>query len=288
MATPSKAVEKAGSKEVGQAANAAEIQALLDQQEQEFVGDTYQTPILKVCQSLTTEVKSGDAEEGEFLNTLTGDSLGNEVDLIIAYYRKGRTARDRVTSQYFVGPFDTIPAHWADLHIDDRTTIGDAGFVGTPFSEFPEAEEQFKKRVNAKEHAWGKGPIVSTSYNYIGLVIVPALADDPDDEDRLEPVQLTLQRSNKSAADKIGTIKRAQLRQKPFWENVFHLSTTERNFKGGDSYVVQAKLGRPTTGTEREQAMALAMAAQGGRTVANDSDDPDATAAPKDTGGLGL
>jgi hypothetical protein len=284
MAT-SKAVEKAAPQEVGQALSNDEIQALLDQQDAEFAGDTYQTPILKVCQSLTAEVKSGDAEPGEFLNTLTGDSLGNEVDLIIAYYRKGRTARDRETGQYFVGPFDTIPAWWSDLHIDNRTTVGDAGFVGSPFSEFPEAEEQYKKRVNAKEHPWGKGPIVSTSYNYIGLVLVPAIEGDPDDQDRLEPVQLSLQRSNKSAADKIGTIKRAQLRQKPFWENVFHLSTVERSFKGGESYVVQVKLDRPTTNAEREQAMQLALAAQGGRTVANETGDPDATVEPEAKGG---
>jgi hypothetical protein len=279
--------EVAKQTETGLALSPEELQALLDQQDQEFDGDTYQTPILKICQGLTTEVKQGEAEIGDFFNTLTGESLGKEVDFIIAYYRKGRTARDRETGKYYVAPFDVIPPWWGDLHIDNRTTIEDAGFVGASFSEFPEAEEQFKARVNNKEHAWGKGPLVSTSYNYIGLVLVEPLEDE-DGETQYQPVQLSLQRSNKSAADKIGTIKRAQLRSRPFWEKVFHLTTVEKTFGTNTSAVVNVKLGRPTTETERTEAANLALAANLGRTATNDAGDPDAVEAPDAKGGMAV
>lgn len=284
MASSKTELEAKQAAEVGTALSVEELARLTEQQDAEFEGDSLQTPILKVCQSLTAEVKQGDADEGDFFNTLSGESLGNAIEMIIAYYRKGRTARDRTTGRYYVGPFDVIPPWWGDLHIDDRTTVEDAGFVGLPFSEFPEAEEQFKARVNAKEHAWGKGPLVSTSYNYIGLVLIEPLEGEEGDS-QLQPVQLSLQRSNKGAADKIGTIKRAQLRQRPFWNNVFQMTTSERKFSGGDSYVVNVKLGRETTPHEREEAALLALAANAGRTKTNDVD-PEAQEAPDAKGGL--
>src|SRR4051794_36855061 len=189
------------------------------QQQEEFAGDTVQTPILKVCQSLTKEVQDDEAEPGDFFNTLTNESLGNEVEFIIAYYNKGRSARQKDTGRYFVAFGQTIPESWEDLVGED--------WVGSRFDEHPDAEEVYKKRVNGgdlKEKGWGHGPLISTTYNYTGFVVVQPPEGD-DSEPELQPVRLALQRSNKKAADKIGTLLRTMLRGKPTYDKTFILST---------------------------------------------------------------
>lgn len=256
------------------------VAALQAKQEAEFEGDSFTTPILKLCQPLTKEVQEDEAEAGEFLNTASGETLGDSVNFIIAYYQKGRSARDSKTGQYYIAFGDTIPASWEDL-------VGDE-WVGTLFTEFPDAEEQYRERVNRKEIEWGKGPLVSTTYNYTGYVIVPGIEeDDPDD---LQPVRLSVQRSNKKAADKINTIRRSVLRGKALWDIVFEFSTARKSFSGGTSYVLNAKAGRQTTDEEKLAAVELAIALDGGRvaTSGEPGDDSGAApvAAPEAAGGL--
>jgi hypothetical protein len=79
-----------------------------------------------------------------------------------------------------------------------------------------------------------------------------------------------LQRSNKKAADKINTIRRAVLRGRPLWDKVFQLSTQRKSFPGGTSYVLNVKAGRNTTPEERDAAGDLAIALTAGRVVVND------------------
>ena len=57
----------------------AEVEAILAQQDQALAEGAFQVPILKICQALTKEVKEGDAEAGDFLNTLTAESYGTAV-----------------------------------------------------------------------------------------------------------------------------------------------------------------------------------------------------------------
>jgi hypothetical protein len=237
------------------------LAALQAQQEEEFKGDTFQTPILKLCQPLTREVQEEEAEAGDFLNTVTGESLGSEIDFIISFYQKGRSARDNKTGNYYVAFGNTIPASWEEL-------VGEE-WVGTPFVEHDDAEERFKERVNNKEIEWGRGPLISTTYNYTGFVVVPAI-EGSDEEDELQPVRLTLQRSNKKAADKINTIRRAVLRGRPLWDKVFELSTARKTFSGGTSYVLNVKAGRNTTAEERDEAGNLAIALTAGRVITNE------------------
>lgn len=244
---------------------------LLKQQEQEFEGDTFQTPILKLCQPLTREVQDDEAEAGEFLNTLTGEALGDSIEFIIAYYQKGRSARDKDSGDYYIAFGDTIPDSWEPL-------VGEE-WVGTLFTEYPDAEEQYKVRVNNKEIEWGRGPLVSTTYNYTGYVIVPAV-EGSEDENELQPVRLTLQRSNKKAAEKINSIRRAVLRNRPLWDKVFDFSTSRKAFKGGTSYILNAKVGRDTTAEERQEAVQLAVALNDGRVAVNESGNEDAPPAP--------
>jgi hypothetical protein len=235
----------------------AEIEAILaaQQAESEDMEVTFQVPILKLCQSLTKEVKAGDAEEGEFLNTLTSESYGNKVEFVVAFVQKGRSASAK-DGRYFVSiSQDLIPEAWADL-------VGEE-FVGTPFSEYPDAEEQYKKRVNAGEIEWGKGPQVSTTYNYTGLV----LSDEEDGEPM--PVRIALLRSTKKAHDKFQTLYKATMRNKPWWDNVFTMESKEETFGRNTSFVIQVKKTRETTGEERTLAVELASAIMAGRVTDN-------------------
>lgn len=240
----------------------AEVEALLNQQDDALNEGTLQTPILKVCQSLTKEVKAGDAEAGEFLNTLTSESYGTVVEFIPALFQHGRAASIK-DGRYFVAiEQDLIPESWKDL-------VGEE-FVNTRFDEYPDAEEQYKRRVNEGEIEWGKGPLISTTYNYTGLVIPSPLEGEEDAELEPMPVRISFLRSTKSAHDKIKTLKRALLRNKPIWDLVFELSTASKSFGRNDSFIVNVKKSRPTTPEERQYAVELAVAANAGRTNTND------------------
>ena len=254
--------------------------AILQSQEQEFDADSFQTPILKIGQTQTREVQEEQAEAGEFINTLTGEGLGDRVEFIVAYYNKGRFASDPESNRAYVAFTDDIPDSWSEL-------VGEE-FVGTPFVEYADAEERFKERVNNKEIPWGKGPLVSTTHNYTGLVVVPAVGF----KDERQPVRLSLQRTNMPAVRKFNSIKRAMLRNKPFWDIAFDLTTYRKSFDKGQAYLLNPKPGRQTTAEEREDAKNLALAVVGGRTVANDEATADTPSAPAEEpdakGGLGL
>lgn len=259
----------------------AELEALDASQAAEFGTDDFQVPILKVAQALTTEVQAGDAEEGEFINTGTGEVLGDNIQFIIAYYQRGRSARDQRTGDYYTTFSDTIPQAWSE-----HTKI-DPEWVGTPFSEFPDAEEQYKVRVNNGEIEWESGPLVSTTHNYTGLIVLEA-EEGSDEPPELLPGRLTLKRSDMRGVKKIRQIKDWKLRNKRFWDAIFELSTKAKpNANGSTSYIVVPALGRETTQLERDVATDLALATAGGRVV--ESGDPDGPkAAPDAQGGLAV
>lgn len=253
---------------------------LIKAQDAEMEGISFQVPILKVGQGQTREVQAGDAERGEFINTLTGEGLGTEVGFIVAYYNQGRFASDKDSGRAYTSFDSVIPASWGDL-------VGEE-FVGTPFTEYPDAEEMYKQRVNEKTIEWGRGPLVSTTHNYTGFVLVDPL-EDSDEEVEYQPVRLSLQRTNMPAVKKFSTVRRAMLRNKPFYDIVFNLSVYEKQFAKGPAYLVSPKPGRKTTAEERADALGLAMAVRAGRVAANDDAVADAdgpTEAPKAKGAL--
>ena len=261
--------------------DAAELEALQAQQEEEFGDDLFQTPILKVGQPLTREVQAEEAEAGEFINTLTSEGIGTKVGFIVAYYQRGRFAADRDSGRAYVAFDSTIPQAWGDL-------VGDE-FVGTPFTEYPDAEEQYKARVNRKEIEWGKGPLVSTTHNFTGLAIVSAVEGSEEGDD-LQPVRLSLQRTNMPAVRKILTLKKASLRNRPFWEKVFDLSTYKKDFDRGSAHLLSVKLGRDTEPHEKEAAVELAQAVAAGRVSDNSAQaaEGDAPVEPDAKGGMDI
>jgi hypothetical protein len=261
--------------------DAAELEALQRQQEEEFGDDLFQTPILKIGQPLTREVAAGEAESGEFINTLTGEGIGNKAEFIVSYYQRGRFAANRDTNRAYVAFDSVIPPAWSEL-------VGDE-YVGTPFDEYPDAEETYKERVNKKEIEWGKGPLVSTTHNFTGLVVVSGV-EGSDEPDELQPVRLSLQRTNMPGVRKILTLRRATLRNRPFWEKVFELSTYPKEFNKGTAHLLGVKIGRETTPEERQEAAALAQAVAAGRVSSNEGDESsvDAPAEPDAKGGLAV
>lgn len=250
---------------------AQELEALQAAQDAEIDGDLLQTPILKIGQALTKEVQDGNAEPGEFINTLTGEGLGDKLDFVVAYYQTGRFAADRKSNRAYVAFDKLIPQAWSDL-------VGEE-FVGTPFDEYPDAEEVYKERANNKEIEWGSGPLVSTTHNFTGLAVVSAV-EGSDEPDELQAVRLSLQRTNVPTARRILTLRRS-LRRQPFWSKVFEFSTRKREFTGGSSYILEASLGRDTTADEQAEASALALDVMAGRVVDNQADAPDTPAEPE-------
>jgi hypothetical protein len=262
-------------------ATSEEIALLQQDQDAEFDDGDLQVPILKVGQPLTKEVQAEQAEAGEFINTLTGEGIGDEIEFIISYYQRGRFGADRDSGKAFVAFGDVIPDHWEPL-------VG-AEFVGTRFDEHPDAEETYKERVNAKQILWGKGPLISTTHNYTGLALVSPDVEDEDAEVEMQPVRLSLQRTSMPAVRKINSLKKMSLRNKPFWERVFNLKTEKKAFAKGAAYLVVPKLGRATTAEEREEAGALALAVHAGRVSDNaEKAGVDEKVQPDAKGGLGI
>ncbi len=257
------------------------VEAVLAAQAGEFTSDDLHIPILKVGQALTREVQDGTAESGEFVNTLTGEGVGSKVGFITAFYSKGRAGSNGPGERYFTSNDpDIIPEHWEPF-------VG-AEFVGTRFDEYPDADEQYRIRVNNKEIEWGKGPKISTTHNYTGLVLVSAL-EDSDEEFEVSPARLSLKRTDMEAVRRINSLFQMKLRNKPIWSRVLDLETTEKTGRGARYYGVAVKLGRETTDEEREMALDLAQAVLAGRVVDNaDKANPDAQVAPDAGGGLSV
>lgn len=273
--TPSTAVATKDA-DTGLAINDEALAALQAQQDAEVGEGLISTPILKIGQPLTREVQAEEAEVGEFINTLTGEGIGTKIGFIVSYYQQGRFAADRDSGRAYVAFDKTIPASWSDL-------VGEE-FVGTPFDEYPDAEEQYKARVNRKEIEWGRGPLVSTTHNFTGFALVPSV--DPDEPDEMQPVRLSLQRTNMPAVKRLLSFRTA-LRGKPFFTLAFELGTEKRTFDKGMAYLLTVKKDRETTGDERQMAYELALEVAAGRVVDNQaSEATSAKAAPSANGGL--
>lgn len=257
-----------------------EVAALLAQQEQALSEGYFQTPILKLAQGLTKEVASGDAEAGEFINTLTGESYGTRVGFIVALMQVGRAVSDKRSGAYR----NTIDQ---DLIPDDEvwTNVLGAEFVGTRFDEHPDSEELFRQAVNDGDREWGSGPPITTTYNYTGLVLPSGVEDE--DEPTLMPVRLTLGRTTKPAHDKLRQLKASLLRNKPFWDVVFDLSSSAKTFGRHEAFVINVKKQRNTTSDERQLAAELAVAANSGRVSDNSTEaGGESRVKPESEGGL--
>ena len=201
-----------------------------------------QLPVIKVTQQLSREVTDGDAESGHFVNTLTGEDLGDSIELVVCHYFRGRFFAPRegeFEGRTFVAGGDTAPSTWP------------AEYAGQKFVDIPDAEESYRERVNSGEIEWGRGPKITTTHNYIGFLL-----SDPG-----VPVRVSLMRTSAPAARKINTL--ISFGNRSPWNAAIKLETELRQDKQQRPfYVVKATQGRQTTPDEIAVAQSLALEAQ--------------------------
>lgn len=224
-------------------------------------------PILKLGNQTTAEVKARKAEAGEYVNSLTGQNYGPELELVLAGYFEGRFWKDPETKQTYVSQSDTIPATWP--HPD----------AGKPFADSLESEERWRERVNAGEIKWEGGPPISTTHNFIGFVV---------GEDESAPVRLSLMRTGVKAAK---TILSLVSFERQVWDRTLKISSKQEQSVEGPYFVAAAERGDVTSPEQRQAAVDLAVGirnAQAAGTVEyhGDEEEPDAPKgeAPKPKG----
>lgn len=230
-------------------------------------------PLLKIGQPLTDEVASGDASPGEFINALTREGLGREVEFIVAGYSKGRFFHgDRASGRRARKAYGTKTVPW----LDDP-------FYGQPFTEHPDAEETYSARANAGEIEWGKGPAISTTYDFTGHVI----SGLEEDEEPI-PVCLSLMRMNSKQAKKWITLLDAVLRGR-YWDAVFTLTTEQQKNDKGNYYTLSVRQSRKTTPEERQRAVNLAVVLRNQDvSVVGEADEASKPREPADNGGMAV
>jgi hypothetical protein len=196
-------------------------------------------PVVKLTQQLTKEVASGDVESGHFLNTLNDEDYGTSLDLIVCHYYKGRFYSPKGEDDTWVANGPVAPSGWPEK------------YANKPFADIPDAEENFRARVNAGEIPWGSGPPITTTHNYIGYV-----PENPD-----LPVRFSLMRSSAPAADKINTL--LLFGGGTPWSKIIHLESQLKSDKQDRPYyVVRASQAGATDAEQRETAQKFARLAQ--------------------------
>lgn len=244
----------------------AEEQALIAANQAEVDASEFVIPILKLAQPLTDEVSAGKARPGEYVLPLTGQSFEGPVEVVISGKGKGRFKPGGKGQRTLVA-YDTatVPETW-----------GDDPFVGQPFAEHPDAEEQYKAAVDRKERQWESGPPIQTTFNYTGYIV----GEDV-------PIRLSLRRTSAPTARKWNTLLDAVLNGR-FWDKVFVLDSEQQKNDQGAFYVATVELGRAATAEEKQKAIKLAVALrnQQVRTVGEEASDDAPTVEPDAAGGL--
>lgn len=246
-------------------------QALADAVKGQIDRSTLVLPALKLTQSLTAEVQNGDVQQGHFINSLTAEDYGDEVQIVISSLFAGRFYSDDDGNSY-VATGAVAPDNWPEE------------YAGQAFEDIPDAEEQWKIDTNEGKHEWGKGAPISTTTNFVGYVVT---------EDGLSdlPVRLSLMRSGNNAAKKLKTLLYA-LRAP--WDKTFVLKAKRAVSNDRPYFVVDVASGDRATDEIRQAAVSLAQdyqnaAQQGNVELAGDEDEqakPARGRAKKDSGGL--
>ena len=228
-------------------------------------------PLLKVMQSLSKEVSEGDAVPGELVNSLTGESHGMSVQIVVADAFKGRFFNDKKSGRTYVAHRQAI-CDWEGHPCQ-----------GKPFVDCLDAEESFKARVNSGEIQWESGPPIATTWNFVGLL----LAEDGTLDDF--PVRVSLMKAAVPVARNWATL--LAIAPAP-WDVVFELSTKDATSKRGEPFVaVKLKQVRKTTAEEKAAVVSVAEQIHAADTVVDLGDGEAAqaaTVAPDAKGGLDI
>jgi hypothetical protein len=208
-------------------------------------------PMLKIGQSNSAEVVNGDAQIGDFINSLTGDTYGTLVEFIVSSFEKGRFRANENNEVVCTG----------------REPDGKCGCHGVLYEECEDSEEQYSAAVNRGEKEWGKGPPCATTWNFTGFI--------PGVE---MPLRLSLKKTDVPQAKKLLTILKMGARAP--WDLVFQIETRAKE-KGTYKWQgVSIKQSRKSEPEEAQKAVTLAVLLQQREAHVVESVDPDASERP--------
>lgn len=203
-------------------------------------------PLLKVVQGTTRDAPE-DAQLGEFFNSLTGETFGKSVELIVSRFNYGRLyspSKERIAAgeedkTFVAGPGDVAPDNWPEQ------------YRGRRWVDIEDAEETYRELANpgpngeAPRIEWGDGPPISTTYNFTGYIRGSEV-----------PIRLSLKRADTKTAQKMVTLMRAQ---RAPWDKTLVVSSSKVT-KGDRTWqALSASFGEPTTVEEKSAAVQLAI-----------------------------
>lgn len=195
-------------------------------------------PTIKPTQQLTREVVDRQVDAGVWLNTVTGDDYGPDIEFVIVGYVKGRFLvhkRDTPEEKTYVANGPVAPDTWPEE------------YAGRHFADIEDAEEVWKKRSNDPDddHEFGKGPPITTTHNFAGFVKGEGI-----------PARLGLSRTSATAARKILSVLEFSTRAP--WASAFKLSLKLEEKGGKPYYVARATQGEQSDAETVAQAQRLA------------------------------
>lgn len=197
-----------------------------------------QLPAIKVVNGLSKEASEG-VKQGTIVNSLTGEEYGESVSVVISDFYYGRFYAPKGGGRAYTARGEVVPDNWPEE------------YAGQRFVELDDAEEQWKANVNDNKHAWGSGPPIQTTINF-----VVTLADNPG-----FPLRLSMKSSDTPTANKI--LQMIDMAPTP-WTYVFNINSEGRPTPNGNStyYGFSATQAGLVTDEQKQAAVKIAIAFQ--------------------------
>lgn len=243
----------------------SEADALADEFKADLTRDEFNVPMLVLVQATSKNPPQG-SNPGDFVNALTGENYGTSIEFIIAAQHKGRFYSEGKGGRAFSAQGPVVPNHWPEK------------YRGQNFADLPDAEEQFRERVNTHEISWESGPPIATTHNFVGLV-----------GGHLDvPVRMSLMKASVPTATKLKALLR--IPRAP-WDRAVTVESFRDTNKNGEPFQnVKVELGRETDAAERLAAVKVAQGvkAQNARFTGDESLEEDRAKVAEREGALDL
>lgn len=243
----------------------SEADALADEFRADLTRDEFTVPMLVLVQATSKNPPEG-SNPGDFVNALTGENYGKSIEFVVAAQHKGRFYTEGKGGRAYSAQGPIVPNHWPEK------------YRGQNFADLPDAEEQYRERVNSKEISWESGPPIATTHNFVGVVV--------GHED--VPVRLSLMKAATPAANKLKALLR--IPRAP-WDKAVTIESERVQNRNNEPYQnVKVELGRETEAAERLAAVKVAQGvkAQNARYAGDESLEEARENAAKREGSLDL
>lgn len=183
-------------------------------------------PRLRLLQSLSSEVESGNLKAGMYFNTLTEKAFPT-IEIIPLSLMLSRVLFNK----------------------DDMKGAPLARTMDMDFCNHPDHHDGPVPVAVCDHTKWvgGKPPVYSLVYNY------PFITPEDVNKNGL-PTVLSIGKASTPAALKMNTLVSSRIPPTPFWNDVWALSAYQKKFSKGTTYLIQLKHVRETTAEERAWA----------------------------------